>query len=81
MEFRTDREDCKVEAEAVVDKLSDLNHRLRQGTPPENLAYANSAYCGRYLFQGTCPAFWKWIDKCAFADSRTRGYFGSSKHR
>ena len=54
----------------MVDELSDVNYGLRQGLPPESLAYANSAYCGEYLFQGTCPAFWKWFDKCAFADSR-----------
>ena len=68
MEIRIDPEECKAEAEAALEALSDANSELLNGTPPETLARPNSVSCGRCPFQAVCPAFWKWIEKDGMAD-------------
>ena len=68
MEIRIDPEECKAEAEAALEALSDVNRELLEGTPPETLARPSSVSCGRCPFQAVCPAFWKWIEKDGMVD-------------
>ena len=68
MEVRIDPEECKAEADAALEVLTDVNRELGRGTPPETLARPDTVYCGRCPFQMICPAFWNWIEEHSLAD-------------
>ena len=68
MEIRIDPEECKAEAEAALEALSDVNRELLNRTPPETFARPNSVSCEGCPFQAVCPAFWKWIEKDGMVD-------------